>query len=64
MMEKPMCHLNLGSLMDVQERHITNRNLSEVLGSLNKGVPSPTCFDLRGWLRTGFPFFRGDMNLR
>ncbi|KAG8252976.1 hypothetical protein J6590_045180 [Homalodisca vitripennis] len=24
-LQKPMCHLNLGNLMDVQERHITNR---------------------------------------
>ncbi|KAG8262728.1 hypothetical protein J6590_048242 [Homalodisca vitripennis] len=23
--QKPMCHFNLGNLMDVQERHITNR---------------------------------------
>ncbi|KAG8250511.1 hypothetical protein J6590_100116 [Homalodisca vitripennis] len=23
--QKPMCHLNLGNLMDIQERHITNR---------------------------------------
>ncbi|KAG8267758.1 hypothetical protein J6590_043838 [Homalodisca vitripennis] len=23
--QKPICHYNLGNLMDVQERHITNR---------------------------------------
>ncbi|KAG8332697.1 hypothetical protein J6590_015512 [Homalodisca vitripennis] len=37
---------------------------SEVLGSLNKGVPSPTYFDRRGWFRAGLPFFQGDMTLR
>ncbi|KAG8255571.1 hypothetical protein J6590_089321 [Homalodisca vitripennis] len=36
---------------------------SEVLASLNKGVPPPA-FDWRGWFRAGLPFFRGDMILR
>ncbi|KAG8252205.1 hypothetical protein J6590_063558 [Homalodisca vitripennis] len=27
--KKPMCHLNLGNLMDVQERHITNRKFQD-----------------------------------
>ncbi|KAG8335341.1 hypothetical protein J6590_070580 [Homalodisca vitripennis] len=68
------CHLNLGNLMDVQERNITNSKCrdsgvqgqfdrssllpeltvgvggvcsltSEVLASLNKGVPPSACFD-------------------
>ncbi|KAG8308844.1 hypothetical protein J6590_099815 [Homalodisca vitripennis] len=79
-----MCHLNLGYLMDVQERHITNRKYrdsgvhglidrsigwvcsltSEVLSSLNKGMPPPTYFDWKNWLRAGLAFFRGDMTLR
>ncbi|KAG8245562.1 hypothetical protein J6590_103534 [Homalodisca vitripennis] len=33
---------------------------SEVLASLNKGVPPPVCFDWRGWFRAGLPFFRGN----
>ncbi|KAG8271830.1 hypothetical protein J6590_054660 [Homalodisca vitripennis] len=37
---------------------------SEVLASLNKGVPPLAYFDWRGWFRAGFPFFRGDMALR
>ncbi|KAG8241936.1 Belongs to the small heat shock protein (HSP20) [Homalodisca vitripennis] len=85
--QKPMCHLNLGNHMDVQERHTTNRKCrdsgvqgqfdrssllremtdgvggvrsltSEVLASLNKGMPSPVCFDWRRWFRAGLPFFR------
>ncbi|KAG8296203.1 hypothetical protein J6590_062111 [Homalodisca vitripennis] len=39
--QKPMCHLNLGNLMDVQERHINNRKLSKVLASLNIRVSHP-----------------------
>ncbi|KAG8287009.1 hypothetical protein J6590_046983 [Homalodisca vitripennis] len=83
--EKPTCHLNLGNLMEVQERHITNRICPDsgvqgqfdrssllwemtvgvdVLASLNKGVPPPSCFNWRGWFRAGLPFFRGDMALR
>ncbi|KAG8288448.1 hypothetical protein J6590_016569 [Homalodisca vitripennis] len=27
--QKPMCHLNLGNLMDVQERHNTNRKIEK-----------------------------------
>ncbi|KAG8293807.1 hypothetical protein J6590_010798 [Homalodisca vitripennis] len=27
--QKPMCHLNLGNLMDVQERHITNSKFQD-----------------------------------
>ncbi|KAG8290685.1 hypothetical protein J6590_077834 [Homalodisca vitripennis] len=58
---KPTCHLNLGNLIDVQEKPITNCKCrdsrmtvgvggvcsltSEVLASLNKGVPPPACFD-------------------
>ncbi|KAG8247544.1 hypothetical protein J6590_058578 [Homalodisca vitripennis] len=34
---------------------------SEVLTSLNKGVPPLTYFDWKGWFRAGLPFFRGDM---
>ncbi|KAG8306910.1 hypothetical protein J6590_035988 [Homalodisca vitripennis] len=72
--------LNLGNLMHVQERNITNRKCrdsgmtvgvggvcsltSEVLASLNKGVPPPAYFDWRGWFRAGLHFFRGDMTLR
>ncbi|KAG8272092.1 hypothetical protein J6590_050049 [Homalodisca vitripennis] len=37
---------------------------SEVLASLNKGVPPPAYFDWRGWFRAGLPFFRGDMTSR
>ncbi|KAG8243426.1 hypothetical protein J6590_045277 [Homalodisca vitripennis] len=37
---------------------------SEVLASLNKGVPPLACFDWRGWFRSALPFFRGDMILR
>ncbi|KAG8284086.1 hypothetical protein J6590_003778 [Homalodisca vitripennis] len=37
---------------------------SEVLANPNKGVPTPACFDWRGWFRSGLPFFRGDMPLR
>ncbi|KAG8249000.1 activity protein [Homalodisca vitripennis] len=33
--------------------------ISEVLVSLNKGVPPPAYFAWRGWFRTGLPFFRG-----
>ncbi|KAG8262386.1 hypothetical protein J6590_053023 [Homalodisca vitripennis] len=80
--QKPMCNLNLGNLVDAQERHITNVNVeilgfmsdsivggvcsptSEVLASLNKGVPPPAYFDWRGWFRAGLPFFRRDMTLR
>ncbi|KAG8258587.1 hypothetical protein J6590_027680 [Homalodisca vitripennis] len=36
--QTPMRHLNLGNLMDVQERHITVRRLSEVLARLNMWV--------------------------
>ncbi|KAG8265665.1 hypothetical protein J6590_089962 [Homalodisca vitripennis] len=91
--QNPMWHLNLGNLMDFQERHITNRKcrdsgvqgqfdrssllremtvgvggvrflISDVLPSLDKGIPPPTCFDWKGWFRAGLPFFRGDMTLR
>ncbi|KAG8329952.1 hypothetical protein J6590_074675 [Homalodisca vitripennis] len=36
--QKPVCHLNLGNLMDVYERHITNRKCrdSGVHGQFNK----------------------------
>ncbi|KAG8299547.1 hypothetical protein J6590_098267 [Homalodisca vitripennis] len=36
--QKPVCHLNLGNLMDVYERHITNRKCrdSGVYGQFNK----------------------------
>ncbi|KAG8311343.1 hypothetical protein J6590_045666 [Homalodisca vitripennis] len=37
---------------------------SDVLASLNKGVPPSAYFDWRGCMRAGFPFFRGDMTLR
>ncbi|KAG8330216.1 PRP40 pre-mRNA processing factor 40, variant 2 [Homalodisca vitripennis] len=77
--QKPLCHLNLGNLMDVQERNITNRKCqdSECKGnSIVGGVCSltsevlaslnkaPACFDWRGRFRAGLPFFRGDMTLR
>ncbi|KAG8272781.1 hypothetical protein J6590_033438 [Homalodisca vitripennis] len=41
--QKSMCHLNLGNLMDVQERHITNRKCSGsgVLASLEIRVCYP-----------------------
>ncbi|KAG8269688.1 hypothetical protein J6590_102219, partial [Homalodisca vitripennis] len=59
--QTPMCHLNLGNPMDVQERHITNRKFggaNYVLRAVNKGVPRPACFDWRGCYRAGFPFFQ------
>ncbi|KAG8266349.1 hypothetical protein J6590_074182 [Homalodisca vitripennis] len=63
--QKPMCHLNLGNLMDVQVRHITNHNRPDSgVQGLNKGVPPPACFDWRGRFRGGLPFIRGDMTLR
>ncbi|KAG8312730.1 hypothetical protein J6590_018370 [Homalodisca vitripennis] len=46
--QKLMCHLNLGNLIDVQERQITNRKYR------NSGMQ-------RGWFRAGFPFFRVHM---
>ncbi|KAG8242371.1 hypothetical protein J6590_067406 [Homalodisca vitripennis] len=61
---RPMCQLNLDKIMDVQDQHVTNRTLSEVLASLNKGLPPPACFDWRGWFRAGLPFFWGDLTLR
>ncbi|KAG8245689.1 hypothetical protein J6590_101275 [Homalodisca vitripennis] len=57
-------------IMDVQERHITNRKFQNSgalvfvpkepmdLANLDKGVPPITCFEWRGWLRAGFPFSR------
>ncbi|KAG8337202.1 hypothetical protein J6590_029567 [Homalodisca vitripennis] len=67
--QKPICHLKLGNLMDVQERHITNQKCQDsgvqgVHGSYqsrHKGVPLPVCFDWRDWFRAGFSFFLGDM---
>ncbi|KAG8281822.1 hypothetical protein J6590_051878 [Homalodisca vitripennis] len=41
----------------------SNSIVSEVLASLNKGMPLPACFNWRGWFRAGLPFFRGDMTL-
>ncbi|KAG8303351.1 hypothetical protein J6590_010384 [Homalodisca vitripennis] len=37
---------------------------SEVLVSLNKGVPPPAYFDWKGWFRADLPFFRANMTLR
>ncbi|KAG8270101.1 hypothetical protein J6590_092629 [Homalodisca vitripennis] len=37
---------------------------SEVLASLNNGVPPPAYFDWRGWFRAGLPFFLEDITLR
>ncbi|KAG8247277.1 hypothetical protein J6590_064245 [Homalodisca vitripennis] len=37
---------------------------SEVLASLNKGVPTHAYFDWIGWFRAGLSFFQGDMILR
>ncbi|KAG8262120.1 hypothetical protein J6590_058490 [Homalodisca vitripennis] len=34
---------------------------SEVLASLNKGMPPPAYFGWRGWFRAGLPLFRRDM---
>ncbi|KAG8276213.1 hypothetical protein J6590_070374 [Homalodisca vitripennis] len=36
--QNPMCHLNLGNLMDVQERHITNRKCRDYLVILEDDV--------------------------
>ncbi|KAG8301593.1 hypothetical protein J6590_049746 [Homalodisca vitripennis] len=76
--QKLMCNLNVGNLMDVQERPITSRKrrdsgvegrLLELVGFipyqkllLNKGVPTACC-DWRGWFGAGLPFFPGDMTL-
>ncbi|KAG8272711.1 hypothetical protein J6590_036585 [Homalodisca vitripennis] len=59
--QKPMCHLNMGKLMDAQERHITNHKCrdSGVLVSLKKVVPPSACFDWRCWFRADLPFFPG-----
>ncbi|KAG8309010.1 hypothetical protein J6590_096239 [Homalodisca vitripennis] len=71
-----MCHLNLGNLMDVQERHITNRrqcrdigvqgqfDRSSLLREMTVGVGGVGSLSIRGWFRAGLPFFRGDMTLR
>ncbi|KAG8334020.1 hypothetical protein J6590_098739 [Homalodisca vitripennis] len=42
--QKPMCHSNLGNLMDVQERHIANRKCrdSGVLGQFDRSIRSLT----------------------
>ncbi|KAG8241535.1 hypothetical protein J6590_085027 [Homalodisca vitripennis] len=54
--QKPMCHSNLGNLMDVQERHITNRKCRDpgVLASLKKGAPPPA-YDWRAGIELASP---------
>ncbi|KAG8301206.1 hypothetical protein J6590_058201 [Homalodisca vitripennis] len=63
--QKPMCHFNLGKLMDVQERHITNRlcrdsgvhgqfDRSSLLWEMTVGVYSLTS-EVLGNLTKGMP---------
>ncbi|KAG8321534.1 histone H2A-K119 monoubiquitination [Homalodisca vitripennis] len=61
--QKLMCHFNLGHLMDVRERHISNRKcLDSGAQDLDKGVSLPAYSDWRGWYRDGFAFVRGNMS--
>ncbi|KAG8282620.1 hypothetical protein J6590_033324 [Homalodisca vitripennis] len=58
--EKPMCYLNLGNLMDVQERHITNRKCrdSGVQGQFDRSsILRETTVEVR------FLTIRGSSNL-
>ncbi|KAG8269563.1 hypothetical protein J6590_104973, partial [Homalodisca vitripennis] len=68
--QKPMCHFNLGNLMDVQEWHITNRicRNSGFHGQFDRSSllweMIVAYFYWRGWFRAVLPFFQGDMTLR
>ncbi|KAG8261531.1 hypothetical protein J6590_070441 [Homalodisca vitripennis] len=58
--QKVMSHVNLENLIDVQERHITNRKCRDIgvqgLIFRHKDVTFPACFDWSGWYRGNFPF--------